>query len=207
MSSARILPRAMMIARLQTASTSSSRCVEITMIFDFAMRADQLADLVLLIRIEAVGRLVEDQHLGVVQDRLREPDAPPVALRQRVDGLLEHAIEMQELRTTSSSRLRRAARRDAARFGDELEERPRRHLGIARRTFGQIADAALRRTAAVSMSEPHTARGRPSEEENPRRCASSSSCRRRSAPGSRAPRRARREAQIVDGAKTTVFFR
>ncbi len=58
---------------------------------------DQLADLVLLIRIEAVGRLVEDQDLGVVQDRLREPDAAPIALRQRVDGLVEDALEMQQL--------------------------------------------------------------------------------------------------------------
>src|SRR4029079_18504368 len=36
-SSARILPCAMMIARLHTASTSSSRCVEITMILLFAI--------------------------------------------------------------------------------------------------------------------------------------------------------------------------
>src|SRR5690606_17227691 len=36
-SSARILPRAMTTARVQTASTSSSRCVEITMILLFAM--------------------------------------------------------------------------------------------------------------------------------------------------------------------------
>ena len=78
------------------------------MIFDFAMRADQRAHLVLLVRVEAVGRLVEDQHLGIVQDRLREADAPPIALRQRVDGLVEHALEMQEL-NTSSSRWRRAA--------------------------------------------------------------------------------------------------
>ena len=72
---------------------------------------DELAHLVLLVRIEAVGRLVEDQHLGVVQDRLRETDAAPIALRQRVDGLLEHVLEVQQLEHLVEALL--AARRGA----------------------------------------------------------------------------------------------
>ena len=50
--------------------------------------ADQRADFVFLQRIETVGGLVEDQHLGVVHDGLREADAPLEALGQRFDGLL-----------------------------------------------------------------------------------------------------------------------
>ena len=43
---------------------------------------DEVAGLHDLLRVEAGGRLVEDQDLGVVQDRLRQPDALPVALRE-----------------------------------------------------------------------------------------------------------------------------
>ncbi len=41
--------------------------------------------------VEAVGGLVEDQHRRVVEDRLRQADAAPETLGQRLDGLLEHA--------------------------------------------------------------------------------------------------------------------
>ena len=85
----------MMIARVQTASTSSRMWVEITMILSFAIALISVAHLVLLVRIEAVGRLVEDQHLRVVQERLRQTDAALEALRQRLDDLLEHARERQ----------------------------------------------------------------------------------------------------------------
>ena len=43
---------------------------------------DQLARLDDLLRVEAGGRLVEDQHVGVVNQRLGEADALPVALRE-----------------------------------------------------------------------------------------------------------------------------
>ena len=54
---------------------------------------DELADVMLLIGVEAVGRLVHDQNRRVVQDRLREADAALVALRQRVDHLLDDGLE------------------------------------------------------------------------------------------------------------------
>ena len=58
-----------------------------------AQLADQLADLVLLVRVEAVGGLVQDQHLGVVDQRLREAGAVAVALGQGVDRLVQHRVE------------------------------------------------------------------------------------------------------------------
>jgi hypothetical protein len=48
---------------------------------------------VFLVGIESVGRLVHDQDRRIVQDRLRQADAPLESLRQRVDGLIEHGIE------------------------------------------------------------------------------------------------------------------
>src|SRR3989449_10582325 len=42
--------------------------------------ADELADLHPLVRVEALRRLVEDQQVGPVEDRLRQPDALAVAL-------------------------------------------------------------------------------------------------------------------------------
>ena len=50
--------------------------------------ADERADFVFLQRIETVGGLVEDQHLGIVHDGLGEADAPLESLGQRFDGLL-----------------------------------------------------------------------------------------------------------------------
>ena len=55
--------------------------------------ADELAHLVLLVRIEPVGRLVENQHRRIVQDRLREADAAAKALGQRLDHLVQHTLE------------------------------------------------------------------------------------------------------------------
>ena len=47
-----------------------------------AIARDERAHLVLLVGVEPVGRLVEDQHVGIVQQRLREPDAALEALGQ-----------------------------------------------------------------------------------------------------------------------------
>ena len=44
--------------------------------------ANQLAGLDALLRVEAGGRLVEDEDVGVVDDGLGEPDALPIALGQ-----------------------------------------------------------------------------------------------------------------------------
>ena len=55
-----------------------------------AQLADQVPHLVLLVRVEAVGGLVQDQHLGIVDQRLREAGAVLVALGQRVDRLVQH---------------------------------------------------------------------------------------------------------------------
>ena len=64
--------------------------------------ANQLPGLDDLLRVEPGGRLVEDQHVGVVDDGLRQPDALPVALRELAavavghvghPGLLHHLVD------------------------------------------------------------------------------------------------------------------
>ena len=58
---------------------------------------DEVAHLVLLVGIEAVGRLVHDQHVRIVDQRLREAGAVLVALGERVDALVEHVLEEAQL--------------------------------------------------------------------------------------------------------------
>ena len=89
-SSATMRPRAMMMARVHTASTSSRMCVEMTMILSRAISLISVRTSCFWFGIEAVGGLIEDQHRRIVHDRLRQADAAPEALRQGLDGLLEH---------------------------------------------------------------------------------------------------------------------
>ena len=123
--------------------------------FSGAMRRDQRAHLVLLVGIEAVGRLVEDQHVGIVQQRLGEADAALEALGQRLDRLVEHAAELGALDRQVDAPLRLGAG-EAADLRDEVEKPGRRHVGIGRRAFGQIADMPLgrdRRSADVVAAD------------------------------------------------------
>ena len=96
----------------------------------------------LLVRIQAVGGFVEDQHGRIVHDRLGQADAALESLRQRFDGLLEHGVQMQALDHVVEA-LRAARAGQAAHVGDEGQELPRRHFAIARRAFGQVADDTL----------------------------------------------------------------
>ena len=41
---------------------------------------DEQADLMLLVGIETIGRLIHDEHVRIMQDRLRQADAPLEAL-------------------------------------------------------------------------------------------------------------------------------
>ena len=65
------------------------------MVFSRAISLMSVRTSCFCMRVEAVGGLVEDQHLGVVHDGLREADAALEALGQRFDGLREHRLELQ----------------------------------------------------------------------------------------------------------------
>ena len=95
-----------------------------------------------LLRIEPGGRLVEDQDLGVVDERLRQPDALPVALRQLRAVPIGHVGDVRALHHARHPRLALAGR-DALDAGDEVEVLADRHVGVERRRFRQVAGAAL----------------------------------------------------------------
>ena len=71
-----------MIAREQAASTSSRICVEKMIAFCLAHPANQSSHFMLLVGIQAVGRLVQNQHFRIVNDRLRKTGAMPIAFGQ-----------------------------------------------------------------------------------------------------------------------------
>jgi hypothetical protein len=105
--------------------------------------ADQVPDLVLLVRIEAVGGLVHDEHVRVVDQRLREAGAVLVALRQRVDRLVQHRLQEAQLHHAGHGFTSRRAGQ-AAQLGGETEESLHRHVGIGGGVLRQVADEALR---------------------------------------------------------------
>ena len=59
--------------------------------------ADQVAGLDDLLGVEAGGRLVQDQDVGVVDERLGQPDALPVALRQLAAVPVRHVGHVRAL--------------------------------------------------------------------------------------------------------------
>ena len=54
---------------------------------------DELARLDDLLGVEARGRLVENQNLRIVKNRLRKPDALPVSLRQLPAMTIRHVVD------------------------------------------------------------------------------------------------------------------
>ena len=72
--------------------------------------ADQLADLHDLPRVEADRRLVEDEDLRLVDERAREADALPVALREVADRLRRDVVDEALLERLVDARLRRRVR-------------------------------------------------------------------------------------------------
>ena len=110
----------------------------------FAELIDQTPNLVLLIRIESVGGFVENQHLRIVNQRLRQADAAPETLRQGLDDLVDHRAQAQPVDDDVAA-LAPQLTAQPAHVGDEVQKFADGHLTVARRPFRQIAHASLRR--------------------------------------------------------------
>jgi hypothetical protein len=106
-------------------------------------RPDELPDFVFLVRVETIGRFVKYEHIGVVQDCLRKPDAALEAFGERIDRLTKHWAEVQEFNDHVQAGTAVTAR-EFTNICDEIEELSRRHLGIQGGAFGQVSDASLR---------------------------------------------------------------
>ncbi|KAF0117579.1 MAG: Uncharacterized protein FD149_1082 [Rhodospirillaceae bacterium] len=106
--------------------------------------ADQAAHVMFLVGIKAVGRLVENQYVRVVQQGLGQTHPSFEALGQGVDGLGEDIPQGHPLHHRGDSpRLFRP--RIATHLGDEGQEPLGRHVAIGRRSFGQVAESGLGR--------------------------------------------------------------
>ena len=97
----------------------------------------------LLVRVESVGRLVHDEDLRIVDDRLREARPLAVALGERVDRLLRDGREASLLNDGLHLLLRDLAV-EPANLGYELEVLLDDHAAIAGGGLRQVSDAALR---------------------------------------------------------------
>ena len=142
-------------------------------------------------RVQAGRRLVEEQHLGLVDERHREVQAAAHAAGVRRDaavGGAGQADALDELRAAGAHR----ARRDAVQRGLQLDELRAGHEPVERRLLQRDADpAAHLRRAAWRRRSRRRARARRSGAAASRASARSSSCRRRWVRGSRTPRPAR----------------
>ena len=78
----------------------------------FAESADDFARFLDLPRVEARGGLIQQQYLGLAEQRLGETDALPVSLREFVDLALRDGLEPARLDHAIEFRVecRRAAR-------------------------------------------------------------------------------------------------
>ena len=65
----------------------------------------QTANLHTLVRIEPLGQLIEDQHVRFVQDRSRQTDALPIALRTLPDGAIEDLTQAGLIDRVGDARL------------------------------------------------------------------------------------------------------
>ena len=100
-----------------------------------------MAEVPNLVGIETGRRLVHDEHLRVVQQRLGHPDALAKSPGQLSDGLFHHLTE----RTEGGHFLdpaRQGRRRHFARLPEEPEQLRRSHVRVERAVFRQVAEPA-----------------------------------------------------------------
>ena len=101
----------MIATRSQIASTSGRMCVEKNTVLPSSRSSqDEVADLLAADRIEAAHRLVEHHQLGIVHQRLREPDP----LQHALGELAQRPVGARGPRPDPLEQLAaRAARRSA----------------------------------------------------------------------------------------------
>ena len=116
---------------------------------------DQVAGLHDLLRVEAGGRLVEDQHVRVVEDRLGQADALAVALRELAAVAAGHVGDARLLHRRVDLRALRLGG-DALDARDEHQVFAHGHLGVERRRLGQVAGARLASSGWSKTSNPPT---------------------------------------------------
>ena len=103
--------------------------------------------------IETGGRLVEDQDVRIVDDRLRQADALPVAFRQLRAQSVRHVGD-SDARHHLPDSLAPPGGRHALDPRHEIQILFDRHVGIERRGFRQVAGPALGFDRLLEHVEP-----------------------------------------------------
>ncbi len=106
-----------------------------------AQLADQRPSLTPLPRVEALGGLVEDHHVGFVDHRLGDADPLPEALGELADDAIGDVGEVGLL-DRQADLVGPALAIDAPQPGDELEVIVDRELAVELHRLGQVADVA-----------------------------------------------------------------
>ena len=106
----------------------------------FAEVFDQLADLPDLVRVEADGRFVEDEQVGVVQEGIGQAHALAVAFGQRADQFPLHIAQSAEF-LHGIDALAVGAAPDAFERGPVFEVFLHAHLRVKRDVFRHVTDA------------------------------------------------------------------
>jgi hypothetical protein len=114
------------------------------------------------VRIEPGGGLVEDDHLRVVDERLRQCHPLPIALGQFADELAVHRPQTAVFNDPGFP-LPPPAAVQATRPSDKVEIGPHLHVRVERQNFRQVADELahfVRLVADVFAAHRGVAKGR-----------------------------------------------
>ena len=138
-------------------------------------RADQRLDQLGGVRVEVGGRLVEQQQLGVVQDRAGDRGALDHPARVGVDRVVGAAAQADGVQQLLDARVRRAVQ-----AGVEAQVLARGEVAVEQRRVAEEADPAADRPALVGqLVAEHASRCRRAGAAAWRARAAASSCRRR----------------------------
>ena len=117
-----------------------------------AQALDVVAKLADLVGIESGRRLVHDQDVGIVQQRLGQAHALLEPLRQPADRLLDHQPQRTQLDDGVDAALEGLP--ELARLAEEGEQLERRHVGIQRAVLRQVSQAPGRLDAMLPHVHP-----------------------------------------------------
>jgi hypothetical protein len=120
--------------------------------------ADGLADLAGLVGVQAAGGFVHDQDVGLVQQHLRHAGALAVAFGELLDRLFDDRFQGAAGHHGVDALLQVGAG-EAAGASEEFQQAERRHVGVERAVFGQIAEALGGGDPVGGHVQPGDARG------------------------------------------------
>ena len=100
---------------------------------------DQIAHLPDLVGIEAAGGLVENEQIGFVDERVREPDALPVTFRKRADDFFLNLFQPAQLLHIADA-FRDPAVRNAFQRRAVIEILSDAHVVIERHVFRHVTE-------------------------------------------------------------------